>query len=461
MESFLKSASIPHSVATSENFSSLQTSWSVNQDDRKPNVIVLPETAEQVAAAAKHSLSLGQDIAVRGGGHDVYRRWNENGTTLLDLRNLNKVTVDAASQTARVCGGATALQVLTELKAHGFHAAAGGCATVGYVGWALAGGYGSLMNSYGLGADQIVGARVVNAQGDLVDADDRLLQGLRGGGGCLAVVVELVVRIYPINEIQAGFLILESSDIRATVTTLFTGLADLETDLETSLPSELCVFPAVVLPLPGLGLVTGITVVWNGPASDASRRWIQRVAALAPLMPGTPDALTAVAPTTYCDFLAYMGTLFLQSAIGEWHTASVTALTPDVIAGLAESAATAPKEGFVGGFLLHTMRPDNPSLSEDVPASVLPYREPHLMFEILGFGEDVEAAQATAQWALDVRNRFINSNDATRGTYLALTAPKFLDLDKTYGHQLAVLKAIKAEVDPNNVFKHTVPNLGQ
>lgn len=81
------------------------------------------------------------------------------------------------------------------------------------------------------------------------------------------------------------------------------------------------------------------------------------------------------------------------------------------------------------------------------------------MLEILDYGSDDESSKKTARWALEARNRFFASKNSMRGTYLPLTAPEFLDLDKTYGNNLSELKRIKAEVDPNGVFKHTIPAL--
>lgn len=143
---------------------------------------------------------------------------------------------------------------------------------------------------------------------------------------------------------------------------------------------------------------------------------------------------------------------------GKCHSASVSSFTPEVIANLAESAAKTPA-GCSGGINMHMLRADSPSCSRDVPASVLPYRKPHIMLELLGFGHDGESSKQAAQWALEVCNLFVNSKDATRGTYLPLTAPELLDLEKTYGHNLDELRKIKTEVDPGGVFKHTVPAL--
>lgn len=75
-------------------------------------------------------------------------------------------------------------------------------ASVGYVGWATLGGYGPFSSSHGLGADQIVGAKVVDAKGELVEADEELLKGIRGGGGIFGIIVELTIKVYPLKEVS-------------------------------------------------------------------------------------------------------------------------------------------------------------------------------------------------------------------------------------------------------------------
>lgn len=78
----------------------------------------------------------------------------------------------------------------------------GTVAGVGYIGWATLGGYGPFSSKYGLGVDQILGAKLVNAKGDLVDASEELLQGIRGGGGTFGVIVELTIKVYPLKEVS-------------------------------------------------------------------------------------------------------------------------------------------------------------------------------------------------------------------------------------------------------------------
>lgn len=55
---------------------------------------------------------------------------------------------------------------------------------------------------YGLGVDQVIGARYVNGDGELVDADQDTLKAIRGGGGSFGVITELTIKVYELGEVS-------------------------------------------------------------------------------------------------------------------------------------------------------------------------------------------------------------------------------------------------------------------
>lgn len=50
--------------------------------------------------------------------------------------------------------------------------------------------------------DQIVGAKLVTSKGELIDAPDELLKGIRGAGTIFGVIVELTIKVYPLKEVS-------------------------------------------------------------------------------------------------------------------------------------------------------------------------------------------------------------------------------------------------------------------
>ncbi|KAF7553861.1 hypothetical protein G7Z17_g3323 [Cylindrodendrum hubeiense] len=453
----LEGAGVPYSIPESADFNQLLSNYSGNHQNRKPGIITVPETYQHVEAIVAACVAAKAEIVVRGGGHDIFGRSTVADAVTVDLRKLNSVTVSENHETAHVGGGATAEQVLEALASKGLQVPVGSCGTVGYAGWCLVGGLGPYIHSYGLGADQIVGAKVVNAEGKLVVADDKMLKGLRGGGANLGVVVELTVKAYPLQDVQAGMLMFDSTDLSKAVTTFLTNYEKLFGEGK-NVPSQIYPMP-FIFAVPGLGITLCCCVIWNGTATDESRAWVDDVGKLAPLMPGTPEPQTAITTMKALDFSRQLTAMLPPQMLGgRPQSASLTRLTPSAIAGLANVAANMPKSS-TGGINMHVVREDCPSCSDNVPDSVCPYREAHIMIELLGVGPDEEIGKEAAEWSMAARNELMGLEEATKKTYIAVTSPECLDVESVYGEKLAELKKLKKEYDPHGFFKNALPRL--
>jgi len=178
--------------------------------DRRPAVIVLPETTEEVAAAVRAARAAGLPIAVRGGGHGVAGHAVADGAMTIDLRRMRNVSVDAGARRARVGGGALWEDVDKATIPHDLGTTGGTFWDTGVGGLTLTGGLGYLMGTAGLTCDNLMRAMVVTADGSIVEAgpdgDPELLWGLRGGGGNFGVVTEFEFQLHPIGPWQVGWL---------------------------------------------------------------------------------------------------------------------------------------------------------------------------------------------------------------------------------------------------------------
>src|SRR5919198_5378484 len=135
-----------------------------------------------------------------GGGPRLGGRSSTAGI-VLDLASLDSITV-ADHGLATIGAGARLAQVYAALHVHGRTLPAGCGATVGIAGLTLGGRIGLLRRKHGLICDRLVGARVVLADGRIVDCDaDRepeLFWALRGaGGGQFGVVTSLIFDTVP------------------------------------------------------------------------------------------------------------------------------------------------------------------------------------------------------------------------------------------------------------------------
>ena len=177
--------------------------------EHRPALVVMVESAADVAAAVRFAAAHGLDLAVQATGHGVARA--ADGALLINTAHLTGVTVDPQARTARIEAGTRWGEVLPATQAHGLAPLLGSSPTVGAVGYTLGGGLGWLARKYGLASDNVVSFEVVTADGEQLtasaDENPELFWGLRGGGGGLAIVTAMTVRLFPVEMVYGGGLI--------------------------------------------------------------------------------------------------------------------------------------------------------------------------------------------------------------------------------------------------------------
>ena len=172
----------------------------------RPAVIARCRTTTDVIAAVNLARTAGVSPAVRAGGHSVAGHSSCDGGVVIDLQSMRRVAVDPDAKTAAVEPGATWADFDAATAVHGLASTGGLISTTGVAGLTLGGGIGWLQRRYGLACDNLRAAHVVTADGDLVEADESLLWGLRGGGGNFGIVTRFVFDLHPLSTILGGLL---------------------------------------------------------------------------------------------------------------------------------------------------------------------------------------------------------------------------------------------------------------
>ncbi|XP_074321735.1 berberine bridge enzyme-like 14 [Silene latifolia] len=162
----------------------------------KPLAIVTALDVSHVQATVLCAKANGLQMRIRSGGHD-YEGLSYVAPVpfiVLDMNNLRAVDIDLRSETAWVQVGATLGELYYKIanvsKMHGFPA--GVCPTVGAGGHITGGGYGVMLRRFGMSIDHVVDARVVDANGRVLDRrtmGEDLFWAIRGGGGASFCVI--------------------------------------------------------------------------------------------------------------------------------------------------------------------------------------------------------------------------------------------------------------------------------
>lgn len=184
----------------------------------KPIVIIVPESKEQLVSSVMCCIRGSYEIRVRCGGHSYEGTSSvslEGGSlfVIIDLMILDNVSLDLESGTAWVQGGATLGQTYYAISrasnVRGF--AAGSCPTVGVGGHISGGGFGFLSRKYGVAADNVVDALLVDAEGRIVDREsmgEDVFWAIRGGGGGVwGVVYAWKIQLLEVPKIVASFIL--------------------------------------------------------------------------------------------------------------------------------------------------------------------------------------------------------------------------------------------------------------
>lgn len=194
---------IRYATPTSAEYEDLRKAYIID-NPAVPLAIVRPQSAEDAASLVRYAVSADIEINVRTGGHDPHGRCFVQDALAIDMRDIAFVRVADDKSSANIGGGVLTGDLIESLATHKLATALCTIPSVGFVGWATHGGYGPLAGCFGLGADQILGAKVVNCRGEIVEADSEMLLAIRGAGGTLGIIVELTIKTHPLDKVKCA-----------------------------------------------------------------------------------------------------------------------------------------------------------------------------------------------------------------------------------------------------------------
>jgi FAD/FMN-containing dehydrogenase len=175
--------------------------WNLEYD-RRPLAMARCADIDDVRRCVEFARRHGIPVAIRGGGHSYAGFGVADGAMQIDLAAFNAVRADPDRRAASVGGGTRIKDLLTATLAAGLITPMGACGDVGVAGLALAGGDTAARGLFGTACDNIIGAQLVTADGDVLELgpgrNEDLFWAIRGGGGNFGIVTRLDFRLHPV-----------------------------------------------------------------------------------------------------------------------------------------------------------------------------------------------------------------------------------------------------------------------
>ncbi|MGW4162324.1 FAD-binding oxidoreductase [Streptomyces sp. NPDC004788] len=411
--------------------------------DRRPAVIAQCATPADVSNAVLFARQEGLPIAVRGGGHSVAGSSVIDGALVVDLRRMHAVVADPENMTVRVEGGATMAHL--DHACQPFHVATTGgrASTTGVGGFVLGGGSGWLERKFGLASDNLLAAELITAEGKHVHTDaeenPELFWALHGGGGNFGVATSLTLRLHPLPRMSMAMLFFLPDNAPEVVRTF--------RDIGLGAPDEVG-GGAIMLPAPPqpfvpedlVGkLVCGTLLTYAGPVEE-----VRELAA--PLFALKP-VIEIVTDIPYVDLQCMMDD---PPGLRNYWSAEYLTEFPDVAVdvfcarGAAMPMPTATQHVlFLMGGAVAAGPSEYPQPWRTAPWAVHPFAT----------WEDPALDARARQWVQDVR---ADAQPWSVGaTYLNFTGAEGEQrVVSSFGEgNFRRLAAVKAEYDPDNVFR--------
>jgi FAD/FMN-containing dehydrogenase len=413
--------------------------WS--KPKRLPRAVMHARSAEDVQTAIRFANDVDLPLAVRGGGHDWAGRALCDGI-VIDLRGMREVTLLPWNGTARIGGGARAMDVAAVADRMGFAVAAGQVGSVGMGGFTTGGGYGGLIARCGLALDNLVSAEVVLADGRIVIADQNnepeLYWAIRGGGGNFGVLTAMEHRVHDMPSVRSGKLAYPLNEAKAVLERYAQILA--------AAPDALSIWLGTAFGPDGAPFVCAVPT-WCGRPEEGEAR-LQPCFEVGTVLFGKLEAMPYGASLTLFD------SMLVDGHQAQLETCLVPALEGRAIDLFVAALADAPSPGCA--MISHEFR----GAAARVPATATAFglRRNHVLIEILAVcppDASAEEYQRHSRWARAVRDSF--DGVALPGGYVNLMAKDDPRAAESYGPNAARLMAAKRKYDPDNLFRSAIP----
>jgi len=415
--------------------------------DKHPAAIASCRGVADIVDAVRLARTLGLEVSVRGGGHNVAGRATIDGGLMIDLSPMKGVHVDVRARTVRAQGGVLWNELNRETQLHGLATTGGVVGTTGIAGLTLGGGLGWLMPKYGLALDNLRSAELVLADGTVlrVSADENpdLFWAIRGGGGNFGIAASLEYQLHAVGPMITGGVVVHPLPRALDALRFFR-------DTCASLPDEAML--AAALQTAPDGSNAKIAAIVGGHCGTLE----QGEAVFRPLKTFGPPVMDMIGPMPYATLNGMLDAAFPKGALNYWKAQFLTDLSDAAIRTLIAGFEQCPSP------TSHVIIEHFHGAAARVPlaATACTTRVTGFNVVIVSQWTDVRESERNIRWARETFASLTPFLAATRYlNYLEDDAPNAAAV--AYGPNLERLRAIKTQYDPGNFFRHNVNILPQ
>lgn len=406
-----------------------------------PLIIVYCRNGCDVCNAVTWSRNHNVPLRIRNGGHNYEGYSNGNCTLVIDVSEMNEISLNERQNILHVQGGATNEQIYQFIASRGYPFPGGTCPTVGISGYTTGGGWGLSCRWLGLGCDSLEEIELVNYEGCILKAsrscNSDLFWACRGaGGGNFGVIVSMKFRLPPkadfVTLIEIDYLHVNASEQEAFLQTWQSWLPEAD-------PRVTLIARVYNSPEDGLAMLT--RGIFYGSVQEA-QALMQPFLAL----PGTRSRFEYI---TFFEAVTIIGSGYPPyekfEAVSRFALRQWTSLE---IARLAELIREPAQGSVFAGISLYALGGRIEEISQEETAFY--YRNAHFIVWLETIWEDNGFRQENQKWISD---RFSDLADVTTGSYINFPYDRLPDyLQEYYGEHSCRLQEIKRCYDPCNIF---------
>ncbi|KAK7455756.1 hypothetical protein VKT23_010788 [Stygiomarasmius scandens] len=422
--------------------------WS-NASSLPATCTVEPASTEQIQDLVGVIATTRTPWAVKGAGHCNNNNMSSTEGLLISMTNFRDITLSDDKSTVKVGMGLTWIEVYSALAPEGLVVVGGRYGPVGVAGLSLSSGYSWYTNEYGFATDNVVSYDIVLPDGTFTtvtkESNADLFFALQGGVNNFGIVVNIELKIHPLNDVFAG-VVAVTGDLTAAIEAT-ANYAEKTTDPKATVAS-------IVGASNGTAAMT--IMIFYDDATQPEGLFDEFLA--------IPGASVDVKTRTYLEFLALGEIAVEPTNRATWYSAPILSWPQELIEFIHDQAIeySTRIQSRSGTQVTGNVEPFLQEAYGHGGESAWPHdtSKPFNTFNGLFVWEDPEddefMIQLTIEYHTKVWDKAIELGVSSKDAYFPPNySQSSTPVEQIYGPNLDRLRSIKASVDPLDIISLT------